>query len=286
MTLNWYLDSDGESHRLHSTMGWTSDVFRDVELPADDLITLGTIDAAALNLAVEEIIRALQALPDVGEAGVELLHLASGDRDGTEYLTVCGKTAHAAASRALPWTPRRERPQFHGAATPESLEALHGAAGSTKLLLGADEDWTATLVLAGAADTHRAQLARDHLGDPPLRLIEGDSLISCTLERDPFTHLVTRIAADQNLTLALVPGRVIIRSADGPVGTLEAETTGAPQQATVPAGRLAAGLHALPVGVHQLYLSLFDDQENPTVRLDDPRIEARFSVLSSGWRYR
>ena len=286
MTLNWYLDSDGESHRLHSAMGWTGVVVGDIALPADDVITLGTIDATALSLATDEVTRALQALPASDEAGAEVLHVVTADRGGIEYLIVCGRTENAAVSRALPWTPQQTKPQFHASATLESAATLQGAAGTVEVSLGADEQWSAMLVLAGASERRRVTLGRHHLGMPPFRRIEGTSHISCTLERDQLAEMIARVPADQDLTLALVPDRLMIRSGSGLVGALETGTTGAPLQGTFPAGRLAAGLHALPGIVRQLRVSLFDDAEHPSVRLDDVDALSRFSLLSTGWRYR
>lgn len=286
MTLNWYLDTDGESHRLHSAMGWTGAVVGDIPLPADNIITLGTIDATALILAVDEVTRALQALPGSNEAGAEVLHLVTADRDGTEYLIVCGKTEHAATSRALPWTPQRAQPQFHAAAIIEDLEAMQGAAGTVEVSLGADSDWDATFVLTGSSELRRVPLGRHHLGTPPFRLAGGEPFVTCTLERDQLAEIAARVPADQDLTIALVPGRVMVRSDDGLLGTIQTETTGTPLQSTFPAGRLAAGLHALPGFIRRPRLSFIDDAEHPALRLDDPDALSRFSLLSSGWRYR
>lgn len=286
MTLNWYLDTDGESHRLHSAMGWTGAVVGDIPLPADDIITLGTIDATALSLAVDEVTRALQVLPGSDEAGADVLHLVTADRDGTEYLVVCGRTDHAATSRALPWTPQRAQPQFHAAATIEDLEAMQGATGTVEVSLGADEDWDATFVLAGASELRRVPLGRHHLGTPPFRLTEGEPFVTCTLERDQLAELTARVPADHDLTFALVPGRMMVRSGDGLIGTIQTETAGTPLQGTFPAGRLGAGLHALPGVLRRLRLSFIDDAEHPALRLDDPDAHSRFSLLSKGWRYR
>ncbi|MGO1284647.1 MAG: hypothetical protein ACTHWV_05540 [Brachybacterium sp.] len=292
MSLNWYLDVDGESHSLHSRSGWSDITVKDIDLPADDLLTLGTVDGRCLLTAMREVSGALGAVhrlgnPDEGPQPPALpFHLSVGIREGAQYFLVNGKIDGIAISRAMEWTPSGEGPELHALTSTDQLEGLHSASGQLQLSLGAHEDWTATLALSAGTDRHRLRLLRAPREDSPFRLIEGQSLVRAMVPVSELVPLLADIPPEQDVTIAFVPGRVLIRSAAGMLGALSAETIGDPRQGTFHAGFVRAGLDAFHDEIKQVRLALFEEPDSPTLRVDDPDAHARFSVVASGWSYR
>lgn len=292
MSLNWYLDADGESHTLHSRNGWSDITVEDIDLPADDLLTLGTVDGGLLVTAMQEVGDALAAAARLDDPGGEpqpetlLFHLSVGVRDGTDYLLVNGKLHGIAISRAMPWTPSGEGPVLHALTDVGQLGGLRSATGQLQLSLGAGEDWTATLCLCAGTDRHRLRLRRAPIEDSPFRLIDGQSLVQALVPRHDLAPLIADVAPAEDVTIAFVPGRVLIRSAAGMLGALSAETLGSPLPGTFRAGFVRAGLDALPEDVEHVRIALFDEPEIPTLRVEEPDAHSRFSVVATGWSYR
>lgn len=292
MTLNWYVDADGESHRLHTADGWSDIAVKDLALPADDIVPFGTVDADRLCAALHEVENALHTAYHFGLPGEDPetpslpLRLAAAARNGTQYLLASGKIHGIAISRSMEWSPSGDGPELNALSSTDQLEALTGAAGSMQLSLGADEEWTATLSLADSTDRHHLRLLREPIGPPPFRLIEGPSLVRCMLPTSELAALIAEVPPTEDVTVAFVPGRVLIRSATGMIGMLNVDTAGEPRQGTFPAGSVQAGLGALGDDIEQVRLSLFEEPDRPSLRVDSADFDSRFSVVASGWRYR
>lgn len=292
VSLNWYVDVDGESHRLRTAEGWSDIVVKDLALPADDIVPFGAVDAGHLRAALHEVGNALHTAHLLEHSGEDQeapalpLHLVAAARNGTQHLLVSGKVHGIALSRSVAWSPIGDGPALNALSSTDQLEALSGAAGSMQLSLGADEEWTATLSLADSTARHRLRLLRDPIGSPPFRLIEGPNLVRCMLPTSELTALIAEVPPAEAVTIAFVPGRVLIRSATGMIGMLKVDTAGEPRQGTFPAGSVRAGLDALGDDIEQVRLALFDEPDRPSLRVDSADFDSRCSVLASGWSYR
>lgn len=303
MILNWYLDADGATHRLHTSAGWSETVLAETSLPADGIVPLGSLDAAALARALHEVEQTLNAAqrPD-GTADAEepatgtdeepaaqqaaTVRLSAGHRAGTQLLIVSGTHGGIACSRALDWTPVGEGFTFEAATDSQSIGQLAGAAGTVQLSIGADQDWCATLVLTGDRSRRGLRLSRDPLGTPPFFHLQGEATVHAQVDAEHLEQLVDQVDPDEEVTIAFVPGRILVRSSQGMLGAIPCETAGVPQPVACPASAVRSGLAALPEGTRAVYLELFDSAGQTALRIADHDAEARCAVLPSGWSYR
>lgn len=283
MTLNWYVDTDGSSHRLHTAAGWSDEVMASLAPPVEGIVPLGSMDSAALAAALDEVVQSLGAGRGTDEDA--RLHLTAGNANGTEYFIVSGRSEEAVATRMVPWVPDREGVAFHAVSGSHLTPDVHGLAGPVRLSIGADDQWSATLVLAGEHGRRTLRLLHDPLGSAPFLLVEGQTLVEGTVSQRELMGLLERAPATEDITLAFVPGRILVRSSQGVLGALTTETEGTPHQGVFGADSLRTGLEALGEGNGQVRLSLFDESDHPTLRVDGITGRSRFALLAPGWRY-
>ncbi|MFC0675998.1 hypothetical protein [Brachybacterium hainanense] len=294
MICNWYVDESGADHRLRTAAGWGELVLGpQTPLPHDAVLDLGTVQVPHLRSAIRWL-RDVVAGPGP-EGATEPLHLvlshdvlspgSSGGQDDVLVLsTMHGDGAAfavlgaepAAGISALPLTFRSDE-----------LADLEGLTGRGMLRLGADEDWTATLVVDGGADSPRRQrLARTAPPSLPVDALRGRAHAQTRLPRNQLAAGLDGLPGDADLTIAMVPGRVLVRTETGLLQAIEAETRGAAIQTTIRAGSLRRALGPMPSAGGNLELALIGTPEHADVRLLTPRSDAGAAVTARGWRYR
>ncbi|WP_347041022.1 hypothetical protein [Brachybacterium nesterenkovii] len=264
MSTGWYLQADGDSHRLYIDAEARDEMTGPGTDPATVSLTWGTVDGSALSTLVASCAHAL-AHDGPAEDVVASLALAVGDEAGkvqflarSARVAIGGELEDACSSRQQVGVPL----------SLDGARRLIGAPGPAEVLLGADEDWSMAIELRAGTRSWRTTVPRRRIEALALR-VNGDLAVSATTPAPELLGNLRRAGADADVTLAFAPGRLLVRGSQGLLGSIDTAVEGEPDAAEFEAAPLIAVIEALGPGREPIVVGLTEDKKLRAYRPGD-----------------
>lgn len=302
MSVGWYLDAQGRNHLLHLDERWTELALEPDQVPTDSAVPVGIVDGGVLADRLAQIVDSYlgegwTARTAAGQEPEEqdphraalqdslamVLMLTRGEDPAVSRIACAASDAHGDAQRQLPCSALFDS-SLELPLTPSVAVDLAGLRGRCILSLGADEQWRTVLVARTDTALRRTVLPR-RSSPVILGRTRSEDPGSFTAPARQLLHLLDLAREEEEMTLAIVPGRLILRGPAGVIGTLEGEFAGTARTGTFDAAATLLGLRALPESPDGLTLTIGPDGACSLLVASPVGEQAWSTRLEKTWSY-
>lgn len=278
--IGWFRDIDGVTRRLRWQGQWTEQ-YAGPEEPADLYVrTLAHVDGEAFAAAGRRVQHACHGDATDGEVLMQVRCLTDTIEiacRGTEILAVYRVAGSGRAGETDVEIPLRS----------DGFARLPALVGPMQMSLARTDHGASALVLDADPDAEESVWCSIPIQDVrpfywTVRL-DAEGGVHGAVDRWALHSLLGTDAS--RITLAMVPGRLIVRTDGGVLGTLETQEAGSPGTTTVNGAALRRGLEALPDDVMTVSVGLTPEEQTTDVVITDPARMSWVKILPSGWSF-